>query len=50
LQTTLHQYLKESTRSNHNAAEAHPFQGTLANGKLPRGAYVDYVQQLSAMR
>jgi heme oxygenase len=46
LQTTLHQYLKESTRSNHNAAEAHPFQGTLANGKLPRGAYVDYVQQL----
>jgi heme oxygenase len=46
LQTTLHQYLKEMTRANHNAAEAHPFQGTLANGKLGRAAYVDYLQQL----
>lgn len=46
METTLHQYLKESTRANHNAAEAHPFQGTLANGKLAREAYVDYLQQL----
>jgi heme oxygenase len=46
VQTTLHQYLKESTRSNHNAAEGHPFQGTLANGKLGLPAYVDYLQQL----
>jgi len=46
LQTTLHQYLKEQTRANHSAAEGHPFQGTLANGKLGRAAYVDYLQQL----
>lgn len=43
---TLHQYLKESTRPNHTAAESHPFQGALANARLSIPAYVDYLQQL----
>ncbi len=49
MEITLHQYLKDSTRENHSAAESHPFQGSLANGKLPLSAYTDYLQQLQAM-
>lgn len=46
---TLHQYLKESTRPNHSAAESHPFQSALANARLSREAYADYLQQLRAL-
>lgn len=48
-QTNLHQFLKESTRPMHSAAESHPFQGALANGKLTRQAYIEYLQQLQAL-
>lgn len=49
METTLHQYLKEATRATHNSAEAHPFQGALANAQLPLPVYVSYLQQLQAL-
>lgn len=49
MQPTLHQYLKESTLPKHQQAESHPFQGHLANGKLPFQSYKQYVEQLFAL-
>ena len=49
MEITLHQYLKDSTRETHSVAESHPFQGTLASGKLPLSAYTDYLQQMQAL-
>jgi heme oxygenase len=46
LETTLHQFLKDSTRANHSSAESHPFQGALANAQLTLDRYTDYLQQL----
>jgi heme oxygenase len=44
---TMHQLLKDSTRKRHEQAEAHPFQGSLAQGRLPIAAYRRYVVQLA---
>jgi len=42
----LMQLLKEDTRGQHNDAEAHPFQGSLAQGQLPYESYCRYVTYL----
>ncbi|HEY9791964.1 MAG TPA: biliverdin-producing heme oxygenase [Candidatus Obscuribacterales bacterium] len=47
MQTTLHQHLKDSTRKRHEQAEGHPFQGALAQGKLPLASYRRYLVQLA---
>lgn len=45
--TTLHEHLKESTRKQHEGAEANLFQSALAQGKLPLASYKEYLVQLS---
>ena len=47
METTLHQFLKDSTRPNHDQAEGHPFQGALAQGLLPLASYRSYLSQLA---
>lgn len=44
--STLMELLKETTAPMHNSAEGSPFQGMLANGKLSRRTYTQYLEQL----
>lgn len=47
--TPLMQFLKEETRSKHTQAEGHPFQGELAQGRLPYGSYCRYLGYLYSL-
>jgi heme oxygenase len=47
MEESIHQLLKQGTRARHEQAEGHPFQGALAQGKLPLPSYRRYLIQLA---
>lgn len=46
MSTTIMERLKSATKPDHDSAEGHRFQAALANGRLKKEQYVQYLEQL----